>query len=121
MSARITQAGLSIADEIYRLVNDEIAPGTGVDPAAFWKSFAAIVSDLAPKNRELLEKRRQLQQQINAWHHQHPGPIDLPVYKRFLGDIGYLVPEGGDFQITTANVDPEISSIAGSVTSSSMC
>jgi len=113
MSARITQAGLSIADEIYRLVNDEIAPGTGVDPAAFWQGFAGIVADLAPKNRELLEKRRQLQRQINAWHHQHPGPIDLPVYKRFLGDIGYLVPEGGDFQITTANVDPEISSIAG--------
>ena len=113
MNARITQAGLSIAAEIYHLVNDEIAPGAGVDPAVFWAGFSGIVSELAPKNRELLEKRRQLQKQISAWHHQHPGPIDLPGYKKFLSDIGYLVPEGEGFQITTANVDREISTIAG--------
>ena len=113
MNARITQSGLSIATELHDLVADEIAPGTGVDPAAFWAGFSAIIAELAPKNRELLEKRRQLQKQINTWHRQHPGPIELPSYRKFLGDIGYLVPEGEGFQITTANVDPEISTIAG--------
>ena len=79
----------------------------------FWSGFADIVSDLAPKNRELLEKRRKIQKQINTWHRQQPGPIDGAAYKRFLSEIGYLIPEGGDFQITTANVDPEIAQIAG--------
>jgi len=113
MSARINHDGLSIAAELYHLVNDEIAPGTSIEPDAFWSGLAAIVSDLAPKNRDLLEKRRSIQKQINAWHHQRPGAIELPVYKQFLRDIGYLIPEGEDFQITTANVDPEIASIAG--------
>jgi len=113
MSARINHDGLSIAAELYQLVEDEIAPGTGVEPSDFWSGFAAIVRDLAPKNRQLLEKRRAIQKQINAWHRQHQGPIDHATYTQFLRDIGYLVPEGGDFRITTANVDPEIATIAG--------
>jgi len=113
MSARINHDGLSIAAELYDLVKDEIAPGTGVDPTVFWAGFADIISDLAPKNRELLEKRRTLQKQINTWHRQQPGPIDRAAYKKFLSEIGYLIPEGDDFQITTANVDPEIATIAG--------
>jgi malate synthase len=113
MSARIEHSGLSVAAELYHLVNDVIAPGTGVEPDAFWAGFAEIVSDLAPKNRELLAKRRSIQKQINAWHRQRPGPVDLPAYKQFLTDIGYLVAEGEDFEITTANVDPEIARIAG--------
>ena len=113
MSARIEISGLSVAAELFRLVNAEVAPGTGVEPDRFWAEFAKIIHDLAPKNCELLEKRRSLQKQINAWHRAHPGAPDLPAYKRFLEDIAYLVPEGGDFEITTANVDPEIASIAG--------
>jgi malate synthase len=113
MSARINHDGLSIAAELYQLVEDEIAPGTGVEPSDFWSGFAAIVRDLAPKNRQLLEKRRSLQKQINAWHHQQQGPIDHAAYTQFLRDIGYLVPEGDAFRITTANVDPEIATIAG--------
>jgi len=113
MSVRIEHSGLSVAAELYHLVNDEIIPGTDIDPDAFWSGFADIVSDLAPKNRELLEKRRKIQQQINAWHKQQPGALDLPSYKQFLAGIGYLVPEGEDFEISTANVDPEIAKIAG--------
>jgi len=113
MSARINHDGLSIAAELYDLVKDEIAPGTGVDPTEFWSGFADIISDLAPKNRELLEKRRAIQKQINAWHRQQPGPIDGAAYKNFLSEIGYLIPEGDNFHITTANVDPEIATIAG--------
>ena len=113
MSARIEHSGLSVASELYRLVNDEIAPGTGIDPDAFWAGLAGIVTDLGPKNRELLEKRHSIQEQINAWHRQRPGPVDLPVYKKFLAEIGYLVPEGEDFEISTSRVDPEIARIAG--------
>ncbi|MCU0990676.1 MAG: hypothetical protein MUE63_14125, partial [Xanthomonadales bacterium] len=83
-----------MAAELYHLVNDEIAPGTGVEPDRFWAGFARIIADLAPENRELLEKRANLQKQINAWHRARPGLPDLPAYKRFLADIGYLVPEG---------------------------
>jgi malate synthase len=113
MSARIEISGLSVAAELFQLVHAEIAPGAGVAPDRFWAEFAKIISDLSPKNRELLKKRSNLQKQINAWHRSHPGRPDLPAYKRFLEDIGYLVPEGEDFEITTANVDPEIASLAG--------
>ncbi len=113
MSARIECNGLSVATELFHLVNEQIAPGAGVDPDAFWAGLAAIVSDLGPKNRELLQKRKNIQDQINTWHRSNPGPLDPPAYRQFLTDIGYLVPEGADFQITTENVDPEIASIAG--------
>ena len=104
MSARIEHSGLSVAAELSHLIEDEIAPGTGMDPKAFWAGLAGIVNDLAPKNRELLEKRWSIQRQINAWHHQHPGPLDLPAYKQFLADIGYLVPEGVNSYVQKAGL-----------------
>jgi len=113
MSSRIDSNGLSIAREIYDLVNQEIIPGTGVTPDEFWAGFAGLVTDLAPKNRALLEKRTLIQEKISQWHRAHPGTIDFPAYRQFLAGIGYLVPEGDDFQITTSGVDPEISRIAG--------
>jgi malate synthase len=113
MTSRIDRNGLSVARELYNLVKDEIIPGSGVDPDDFWAGFARLVADLGPKNRALLEKRARIQTQINDWHHANPGAINLPAYKQFLRDIGYLVPEGNDFEITTANVDPEIATIAG--------
>ena len=113
MSTRIECSGLSVATELHDLVEQEITPGTGISSANFWKELAKILDDLAPKNRDLLDKRRKIQKEINHWHKQNPGPIDLPAYRRFLADIGYLVPEGPDFEIGTENVDPEIASIAG--------
>ena len=113
MSSRIDSNGLSIARELYDLVNQDIIPGTGVDTNDFWAGFAQLIADLAPKNRALLEKRSHIQAQINQWHEAHPGTLDFPAYKRFLTEIGYLIPEGDDFQITTSGVDPEISRIAG--------
>ncbi|MGK2927163.1 MAG: hypothetical protein ACSLE2_16225, partial [Lysobacterales bacterium] len=111
---RIEIAGLSVAEEIVTLVNEEVAPGTGVDPERFWVEFAGIIADLAPKNRQLLEKRASIEQQINAWHQAHPGAIeDRAAYKAFLEKIGYLVAEGGDFEITTTGVDAEIATLAG--------
>jgi malate synthase len=114
MSQRVQQSGLSIAAELHALVADEIAPGTGIDPAAFWASLADIVTDLAPDNRALLEKREALQRQIDDWHVARKGqPHDAAAYQAFLLEIGYLVPEGPDFQITTSGTDPEISQVAG--------
>jgi malate synthase len=113
MSSRIEHSGLSVAVELYLMVNAEIAPGAGVDPDAFWAGYSAIVDELGPKNRELLDKRDRIQEQIDAWHRQHPGALDHSAYRAFLEKIGYLVPEGEAFAIGTSNVDPEIASIAG--------
>ncbi len=106
--------GLKVNEELYHLVRDEIAPGTGVNADRFWKSFGEIVRDLAPKNRALLEKRDKLQKQIDQYHLARKGqPFNREEYKTFLKEIGYLVPEGKSFKVTTANVDPEITEIAG--------
>lgn len=113
MNSRINCSGLSVARELHDLVNNEIIPGTGVNPDEFWEGFSRLIEDLGPKNRALLEKRSHIQAQINQWHQAHPGAIDFPAYKQFLKDIGYLVPEGDDFKITTANVDEEIAEVAG--------
>ncbi|MGK2913215.1 MAG: malate synthase G [Porticoccaceae bacterium] len=114
MTARIQKGGLRIAKELHDLVKDEITPGIGLDPEKIWSSFETIVNDLGPRNVGLLAKRGQLQTTIDAWHQQRSGqPHDTVAYKAFLREIGYLVPEGADFAITTDNVDREIASIAG--------
>ena len=113
MSKCIEQAGLTIASPIYQLVNENILPGTGIDPEIFWKNFAAIIAEFAPKNREILEKRELLQSQIDRWHHANPKSFSFEAYKSFLEQIGYLVPEGPDFAISPENVDVEIAQQAG--------
>ncbi|MDY6921784.1 MAG: malate synthase G [Pseudomonadota bacterium] len=114
MTERTKIGGLEIATELYDLVANEIAPGTDVEPAHFWAQLEQIVADLAPKNKALLAKREDLQAKIDAWHQARARqPINLEEYKSFLTDIGYLLPEAEDFQVTTANVDPEIATIAG--------
>jgi len=114
MHQRITTSGLKVAKPLYELIRDEMAPGTGVDPASFWAALADILRDLGPRNRALLARRDALQAQIDAWHREQRGrPMDLGAYRAFLEDIGYLLPEGPDFQVETRGVDPEITSIAG--------
>ena len=114
MTDRVQIGGLRVATVLRDLIDNEAAPGSGVEPAAFWAGLEKIVVDLGPKNKALLEKRDKLQAQIDEWHRDRKGqPDDPAAYKQFLTDIGYLVPEGGDFHITTTNVDPEISKIAG--------
>ena len=113
MTDRIDVAGLQIARELHAFVADEALPGTGIDGAAFWQAFSAIVHELAPKNRALLARREALQDEIDHWHRENGAPSDLAAYKAFLREIGYLVPEGPAFQVTTANVDPEIAELAG--------
>jgi len=113
MNPRIESGGLSIAGKLYTLVNEEIIPGTDIETDQFWEGLGQITRDLGPKNKALLEKRHDLQLQLDQWHQQNPGALDMPVYKQFLRDIAYLVPEGEDFTVTTGNVDPEIATVAG--------
>ena len=114
MSERIEAGGLQVAKPLYELIANDIAPGTGIAPDAFWESLAEIVAELGPRTRDLLARRDALQEQIDQWHLAHRGQaFDQSAYRGFLGEIGYLEPEGPDFSITTDNVDPEIASIAG--------
>jgi len=114
MTERVEIGGLKVARVLHDLVADEITPGTDVEPAAVWAGLEAILADLGPRNRALLQKRADLQAQIDAWHRERKGqPHDAAAYRRFLTEIGYLLPEGDDFSIGTDNVDPEISTIAG--------
>jgi malate synthase len=113
MTARIETNGLQVARELYDFVNEKALPGTGVNQDHFWKHLSAIVHDLAPKNRALLARRDDLQEKIDAWHRANPGVPDMAAYKAFLTEIGYLVPEGGNVQVSTDNVDPEIGEVAG--------
>ena len=111
---RVAVGGLRVASCLLALVRDEIAPGTGIDPAAFWAGLEAIVADLAPRNRALLARRDELQGRLDAWHRARAGrPWDPAAYRAFLEEIGYLEPEGGGFRITTENLDAEIAATAG--------
>ncbi|TCO83660.1 malate synthase [Plasticicumulans lactativorans] len=114
MTERVAIGGLRIAKPLYDLVKDRIAPGTGIAPDDVWTKLDAIVGELAPRNRELLARRDALQAQIDAWHVARRGQAhDHAAYVAFLREIGYLLPEGPDFQITTENVDPEVANVAG--------
>ena len=114
MSERIEVGGLKVDRLLYDFINDEALPGTGVPAESFWAGFDRLINGLGPRNRALLAKRDDLQRRIDAWYREtRDQPIDLPEYKAVLREIGYLVPEGGDFTASTANVDPEISTVAG--------
>ena len=114
MTDRIQRGGLQISPVLCELLENEIAPGTGISPQHFWQALEAIVEELGPRNRELLQIREDIQTKIDAWHRAHPGAnYDRKAYKAFLEEIGYLLPEGEDFAITTENVDEEVATLAG--------
>ena len=114
MTERIIKNGLQIASNLCQFIETQVLPGTGVTPPKFWKGFASIVADLAPKNIALLAERDRLQTELDAWHKANPGPIsDMPAYRTFLEGIGYLVESPKTARITTANVDSELAKQAG--------
>ena len=114
MSARVERAGLKIAPELVEFVETEALPGTEVPADAFWAGVAGLVEEFGPRNRALLARREELQAEIDAWHVRHRNaPHDHEAYKRFLEEIGYLLPDGESFEIETANVDPEIATVPG--------
>ena len=114
MSDRIEKYGLKIAQSLADFIDHEALPGTGVVPDNFWKGLSDLTHEFGPKNRSLVAHRELLQSQIDDWHSARKGqPHNAEAYKLFLSEVGYLVPEGADFEIETANVDPEIATISG--------
>ena len=114
MTARTEISGLNIATDLVRFIEDEALSGLDLSPQAVWSGFADLVNTLGPKNRAMLEQRENIQAQIDAWHVARKGqPHDAAAYKAFLREIGYIVPEGADFEIETQNVDPEIAHLPG--------
>jgi malate synthase len=114
MAQMLDKAGIKVDAQLAQFLEDRALPGTGVTASDFWTGFAGIVNTLGPKNRALLAKRDDVQAQIDAWHIAHRDqPHDPVAYMEFLTEIGYLVPEGADFTIDTADVDDEIAKIPG--------
>ena len=114
MTDRIQQGGLQVASVLHHLLENDIAPGTGIAAADFWQALESVITELAPENRALLQVREDLQAKIDQWHRANSGAdYDKAAYKAFLQEIGYLLPEGDDFSITTENVDPEVATLAG--------
>jgi malate synthase len=114
MTRLIERAGLRVDERLAGFLESEVLVSLGRDLGAFWQGFAKLLADLAPRNTALLAKREELQAQIDAWHTERAGqPHDAAAYKAFLQDIGYLVPEPGEFNIGTQNVDAEIATMAG--------
>ncbi|MGB4928067.1 MAG: malate synthase G [Giesbergeria sp.] len=114
MTDRTTLHGLQVAPALQRFIDEQVLPGTGVESAAFWRGFDAIVTDLAPRNIALLAERERLQAELDTWHKANPGPIkDMLAYRTFLERIGYLVPQPADVKATTTNVDDELALQAG--------
>ena len=110
----INKGSLSVSMDLEAFLKSEVLPGLDLSEDHFWNSLENIINEFSPRNKELLDIRESMQGKIDAWHLANPGlEKNFDVYKDFLRDIGYLVPEGEDFKISTDNVDPEIAFIAG--------
>lgn len=112
MFPRVPRHGLKIDQRLFALIEDEIAPGTGVDPDAFWRSLAHIVETLAPENRRLLTQRNEMQRRIDAWHREEKAR-SIAEQREFLQEIGYLEPPAAACALATTRVDREIAAVAG--------
>ena len=112
--SKINKNGLKISSEIFEFINNKAIPGTNIDIENFWQKFSDVVHELAPVNKELIQKREIIQKKIDDWHKNHSKEeFNKNDYIKFLKSIGYLVEEKSSFNIETANIDNEISSIAG--------
>jgi malate synthase len=113
MTERVQAGGLQVARALHRFVSEELLPGTDVDPEAFWDGAGAIIHDLAPRNRELLARREEIQARLDEFHREHPGAPDAEAYTALLRELGYLLDEPADVSVTTDGVDAEVARIAG--------
>ena len=112
--ARVTKAGLQVDGQLAEFIETQAVPGTGVSVDAFWDGLSALIHDLGPKNRALLDKRAALQAKLDAWFSDRKGAAHDPeAHEAYLREIGYLVEEGEDFAIETTGIDPEFATIAG--------
>ena len=114
MTEFVTRAGIEADPQLAAFIETDVLGPLGRDVDAFWKGFADLLGRFGPRNADLLAKREDLQAKIDAWHTERAGqPHEADAYRTFLEDIGYLVPEPGEFTIGTENVDPEIATMAG--------
>ena len=114
MTQYVTRAGIEADPKLADFIETEVLGPLSRDVDGFWQGFAALLEEFAPRNAALLARREELQAKIDAWHGEHAGkPHDGGAYRAFLQEIGYLVPEPGDFTIGTQNVDSEIATMAG--------
>ncbi len=114
MTDLVKVGGLNIARTLHDFIVQEALPGTGISPEHLWQGLESLLTQLAPKNAALLAVRDDLQRKIDAWHLARKGkPFDHASYVSFLREIGYILPEGLAFSVTTENVDDEISRTAG--------
>ena len=117
MTARTKAHNLQVATSLYDFIEKQVLPAVGVKSEKFWKGFSDIVTDLAPKNIALLAERDRIQTEMDRWHSANPGPVAegkaMKDYRKFLSQIGYLVPEPKNAKATTANVDAELAKLAG--------
>jgi len=114
MTEFVTRAGIEADPQLAAFIETDVLGPLGRDVDAFWKGFADLLGRFGPRNADLLAKREDLQAKIDAWHTERAGqPHEAGAYRTFLENIGYLVPEPGEFTIGTENVDPEIATMAG--------
>lgn len=114
VSDYLDRAGLQVDQSLCSFIETEVLPGTGIGPERFWDGYSGVVTELAPRNAELLAERDRLQERIDEYHVSRRGrSIDVQEYKAFLSEIGYLVQDDGPLSVETDNVDPEIGSLAG--------
>ena len=114
MSSRVKNGNLEVSPELDSFLRNEVLPGLDIEPDQFWNSFETVLAEFADRNKSLLDKREDIQKQIDDWHLDRKGSDhNHEEYLNFLKDIGYLLDEGDDFEITTQNVDDEIKTVAG--------
>ena len=114
MTEYLDKGNLQVSKSLDNLITEKVCHSIDLSPETFWSKFEEILNEFSPRNKKLLKKRESLQEQIDNWHIANKGKdFDKTAYKDFLKEIGYLLDEGDDFSIDTANVDPEISTIAG--------
>ncbi|MEM7202672.1 MAG: malate synthase G [Planctomycetota bacterium] len=109
----VSVAALSVEPALYRFIQEEALPSSGVTSAVFWQGLADLIHDFGPRNRELLQRREDLQKAIDAWHREHRNEFAPSSYRAFLEELGYIEPEGPDFQIDTLGVDVEVVAVPG--------
>tara|TARA_A100001015_G_scaffold312176_1_gene416816 strand:- start:1412 stop:3556 length:2145 start_codon:yes stop_codon:yes gene_type:complete len=110
----IEKNGLRISSNLFNFINNEVIPGTDIQPNNFWNNFEKVVHALAPINKDLIDKRESIQKKIDEWHIKNKDKdFNKKEYTEFLKSISYIIEEKEDFKIETTNVDIEISSIAG--------
>jgi len=113
MADYVKAGTLQVATELYEFINSEVIPGSEVDQEQFWSGLGSLVKDLAPRNKELLKVRDEIQSKLNAWHRENSESFDFEKYKAFLEEIGYLEPEADDYKVSTESVDEEVAFQAG--------